>query len=151
MRRNSGLLVLLPLLIKDLFGRARQLLVLMASRLSGSCQIFIPDRPCSLLREDLLVLRVPVAMVVTLRSMGAHSWQRGGQSNSSLRFVPGKGSGLKCSPGDQSTLLLCTMLSSTGWMSPLLPPGMIKVSISLKVTFSASLQECGILGLFFFP
>lgn len=82
---------------------------------------------------------------------GAHSWQRGGQSNSSLRFVPGTGSGLKCSPGDQSTLLLCTMLSSTGWMSPLLPPGMIKVSISLKVTFSASLQECGILGLFFFP
>ena len=101
--------------------------------------------------KELLVLRVPVAMVVTLRSMGAHSWQCGGQSNSSLRFVPGKGSGLKCSPADQSTLLVCTMLSSRGWMSPLLPPGMIKVSVSLKVTFSTSLQECGILGLFFFP
>ena len=75
---------------------------------------------------------MPVVMVITPRFRGAHSWQCGGQSSDPLRFVPAQGCGLKCSSADQSTLLVCTMLSARGWMSPLLPTGMIKVSIGFK-------------------
>lgn len=76
---------------------------------------------------------MPVVMVLTPRFIGAHSWQCGGQSSNPLRFAPAQGCGLKCSSADQSTLLVCIkLLCARGWMSPLQPPGMIKVSIGFK-------------------
>lgn len=41
--------------------------------------------------EELSVLRVPVATVVSPRSIRAHSWQPQWQRNSSLKFVLEKG------------------------------------------------------------
>ena len=127
---------MLPLVfINDLFGRTRSAALHLSSH-SGSCQTFIPEWWCWLLgtdhRKNCWCWGCLVVMMITPRFIGTHSWQRGGQSSNPLRFVPGQGCGLKYSSADQSTLLVCTMLSARGWMSPLLPPGMIKVSISFK-------------------
>lgn len=68
--------------------------------LDGEQPLLYPARPSSQRNntgcqeettiEELLVLRVPVATVVTVRSIRAHCWQREWQRNSSLKFILGR-------------------------------------------------------------
>lgn len=53
-----------------------------------------------------------------------------------------------CFRADQSTLLVCTAFSARGMDVTSITPRVIKISISLEITFSVNLQEHVILGIF---
>lgn len=84
-----------PVLTEGVFGRTRSLLLFTVSSHSCTCQTSSQRSNTDCCEETttggLSVQRVPVAMVVTPRSIRAYSWPCEWQRNGFLKFVFGKG------------------------------------------------------------
>lgn len=121
-------------LIQALLERTRSLLFLTKSSHSWPCWVFIPEQQ----RWSL---------------GGNHSKRIGdreGTFSNGGHAEINKGTFLAEWRADPSTLRVGTVLSARGQMSSLLPLRVIKISLSLKMTFSVSLHGCVILVFFFF-